>query len=246
MRGLDIRMSFANSKAWHPALYQQFNFSASSQSQPAVTGQRIGLYLCPSEINDRSAGPGKYPSSYATGTGDWLTADHTAHVGGNGAYPVLSPGSVGLRSADITDGFSTTVGFTEVKTFGDCLIKSGALPTTPPVTPADVLAFGGTFTLGINHTRWAEGAIAYSCMTFVFPPNTAVNYASAGRTYDVDFACIYPVEYGAITARSFHPGGVNALFMDGSVHFVTNSIPQMTWRALGTRNGGESVSADEY
>jgi hypothetical protein len=34
---------------------------------------------------------------------------------------------------------------------------------------------------------------------------------------------------------------VNSLFMDGSVRFVTNAIPQLTWRALGTRNGGEPV-----
>jgi hypothetical protein len=30
--------------------------------------------------------------------------------------------------------------------------------------------------------------------------------------------------------------------MDGSVRFVTNSVPQATWRALGTRNGGEVVA----
>jgi len=39
---------------------------------------------------------------------------------------------------------------------------------------------------------------------------------------------------------------VNALFMDGSVKFVTNSIDQATWRALGTRNGGEVVDSTKY
>jgi hypothetical protein len=39
---------------------------------------------------------------------------------------------------------------------------------------------------------------------------------------------------------------VNALFMDGSVHFVTNSIAQATWRALGTRNGGEAVDPSAF
>jgi prepilin-type processing-associated H-X9-DG protein len=43
---------------------------------------------------------------------------------------------------------------------------------------------------------------------------------------------------------SYHPGGVNLLFLDGSVHFVKETINRTTWRALGTRSGGEVVSAD--
>jgi hypothetical protein len=31
---------------------------------------------------------------------------------------------------------------------------------------------------------------------------------------------------------------------DGSVRFIKNSINQTTWSALGTRNGGEVISAD--
>ena len=49
-----------------------------------------------------------------------------------------------------------------------------------------------------------------------------------------------------ITARSYHPGGVNSLFTDGSVKFVKDSISLITWRALSTPNGGEVVSADAY
>jgi prepilin-type N-terminal cleavage/methylation domain-containing protein/prepilin-type processing-associated H-X9-DG protein len=40
-------------------------------------------------------------------------------------------------------------------------------------------------------------------------------------------------------ARSRHPGGVNTLFADGSVHFIGDNIALTTWRALGTMNGGE-------
>jgi prepilin-type N-terminal cleavage/methylation domain-containing protein/prepilin-type processing-associated H-X9-DG protein len=49
-----------------------------------------------------------------------------------------------------------------------------------------------------------------------------------------------------VAARSYHSGGVNALFGDASVRFVKNSINLPTWRALSTPNGGEVVSADSY
>jgi prepilin-type N-terminal cleavage/methylation domain-containing protein/prepilin-type processing-associated H-X9-DG protein len=45
---------------------------------------------------------------------------------------------------------------------------------------------------------------------------------------------------------SFHPGGVNVGFADGSVHFIKNSINLITWKALGTRMGGEVISSDSY
>ncbi len=47
-------------------------------------------------------------------------------------------------------------------------------------------------------------------------------------------------------SRSRHPGGVNSLFGDGSVHFMKNSIAQMTWVALGSISNGEVISSDSY
>ena len=49
-----------------------------------------------------------------------------------------------------------------------------------------------------------------------------------------------------VAASSRHPGGVNTAFADGSVKFIKSSISNPTWVALGTRNGGEVVSADSY
>jgi prepilin-type processing-associated H-X9-DG protein len=51
----------------------------------------------------------------------------------------------------------------------------------------------------------------------------------------------YPL-LALIPASSNHPGGVNSLMGDGSVHFISESIDADVWRALGTRSGRESVS----
>jgi prepilin-type processing-associated H-X9-DG protein len=40
-------------------------------------------------------------------------------------------------------------------------------------------------------------------------------------------------------ARSLHNGGVNVVMADGSIRFVSDSVALITWRALGTRAGGE-------
>ena len=44
-----------------------------------------------------------------------------------------------------------------------------------------------------------------------------------------------------VLARSYHTGGVNVGFADGSVHFIANNIDPVTYKALGSRNGGEVV-----
>jgi prepilin-type N-terminal cleavage/methylation domain-containing protein/prepilin-type processing-associated H-X9-DG protein len=49
-----------------------------------------------------------------------------------------------------------------------------------------------------------------------------------------------------LAARSFHPGGVNVGMGDGSVRFVKNTVNIDAWRALGTRQGSEVLSADSF
>jgi len=46
--------------------------------------------------------------------------------------------------------------------------------------------------------------------------------------------------------KSHHPGGCNFVFVDGSVHFLKQSINMYTYCAIGSRNGGEVVSSDSY
>jgi prepilin-type processing-associated H-X9-DG protein len=49
-----------------------------------------------------------------------------------------------------------------------------------------------------------------------------------------------------IAASSNHPGGVNVLFMDGSVRFVRNSVNYLTWYAIATPGGGEGVGSNSF
>jgi type II secretory pathway pseudopilin PulG len=43
---------------------------------------------------------------------------------------------------------------------------------------------------------------------------------------------------------SGHTGGVQVVYTDGSVHFISNNISLQTYRAMATKNGGEVAQAD--
>jgi len=114
----------------------------------------------------------------------------------------------------------------------------------------------------IGHTRWANGGVYYSGFTTAMPPNQGIStvsqaYYSAGvpasnfgKNVPMDWDWVDENDGGAtfmsLSASSLHPGGVNALFADGSVRFIKNSISPVTWTALGTIAGGEVISADQY
>jgi len=49
-----------------------------------------------------------------------------------------------------------------------------------------------------------------------------------------------------IAAGSNHPGGVNVLFLDGSVRFVKSSVNYAAWKGMATIGGGEVISADSF
>jgi prepilin-type processing-associated H-X9-DG protein len=51
---------------------------------------------------------------------------------------------------------------------------------------------------------------------------------------------------GSAPPTSNHPGGVNMGLADGSVKFIKDSIALQPWWGLGTRAGGEVISADQY
>lgn len=44
--------------------------------------------------------------------------------------------------------------------------------------------------------------------------------------------------------RSFHPGGINTVLGDGSVHFIANDVKEDLFQSLATRSGGEVASME--
>ena len=96
------------------------------------------------------------------------------------------------------------------------------------------------------HVEWVDGKVHETGFTTVLTPNTFVGYvATDGITYDVDVISATEKSagdtYASVTSRSYHTAGVNTVFMDGSVHFISNSIAPQTWRALGTRANGDTL-----
>lgn len=67
-----------------------------------------------------------------------------------------------------------------------------------------------------------------------------VSFGNAQNSWNCRFA------YSNKGFKSRHPGGANFLFSDGSVKFLKQTISRPTYAALGSKNGGEVVSADSY
>jgi prepilin-type N-terminal cleavage/methylation domain-containing protein/prepilin-type processing-associated H-X9-DG protein len=238
-------------------LFRGINFAVSYNVQTGISSKRVGTFMCPSEVNDKGQGTDPtygnkhWPINYALNLGTWpvLTAKGSGMQTGDGAF---GPNR-GYRPADFTDGMSNTLAATEVKAFtnrvtGASNATTYSPPPPPPADAAAVLSYPlGTFNpSAFTHVEWVDGKVHETGFTTALTPNTKVAYTSGGAVYDVDFVTATESSpgdtYAAVTARSFHEGGVNALFMDGSVRFVRDTVPLATWRALGTRSGGEVVT----
>ena len=77
----------------------------------------------------------------------------------------------------------------------------------------------------------------------IYPPNSTVGDSVQGYCIAIPAApCgTQSIANAFALARSRHPGGVNATLADGSVRFVSDTIMQSTWQALGTRGSGETI-----
>ncbi|HEX3146939.1 MAG TPA: DUF1559 domain-containing protein [Gemmataceae bacterium] len=245
------------------SLFRNVDLTQPYSTQPFVTSKRVATYICPSEVNDKGSGTDptygnkNWTLNYAVNLGSWavLTSKTTGMQYGDGAF---GP-NIGRRFADFTDGMSNTLAMSEVKGYTVRMTGASTGTYNPPPAPPASAAGGPPFGVPgmsasavdpakMTHAEWVDGKVHETGFTTVFTPNTKVNVVSGSATYDVDYISATESSLGdtfaAVTSRSFHPGGVNVLLMDGSVRFVRDSISLATWRALGTRAGGEVLGSD--
>lgn len=239
-------------------LQRLIDFSQPYSVQGNVTKQRVNTYICPSEVKavlregTTPTSVSHFPLNYAANMGSWLIFDPSpgnySGVGGDGAFAV----GQNVRINQISDGTSQTLGFSEVKAYTPHLRGTGnpsALNSPMPTSPAQVVGYGGTFKGETGHTEWVDSKIHETGFTANFIPNTKIIYNSAGVDYDIDFVSITEGNatntptFAVIPPRSYHSGIVNAVFMDGSVKSIPNSIDPVVWRAMGTRAGGEAIQS---
>jgi prepilin-type N-terminal cleavage/methylation domain-containing protein/prepilin-type processing-associated H-X9-DG protein len=172
-----------------------------------------------------------------------------------------------ITLASITDGTSNTAMHSEWQkgknATGDGLWQvytvGIAFSNTAPAAPAGAVGFqnilapisamcqssktqSGFTTKGYS---WSDSGCGIGgCYSHINPPNKkACTYSNlvAGYTADVRYSV-----GTMIGASSYHSGGVNVGFLDGSVKFIKDSVSLGTWGAISTKAGGEVVSADSF
>ncbi len=244
-----------------------YNLQRAYNSFSNQTGMqnKISSYVCPSDT-PASADPSGdiWPpqASYGAsrGTLDTITFNWavTAYPdpgapyystcnwgGGDGMYGPESS----TRIASVTDGTSNTFAFGEQTQFKNeppgsnfwfnmvtAFFVGPPWSASSPTWPNDKRLTGGATTIAkLNSPPDTIGNLSlqyYNCPTGI--PTCPLSQDPLFQTL------------GQIAFHSLHPGGGNFAMADGSVRFVKDSVSLQVYRALGTRAGGEVISADQY
>jgi prepilin-type N-terminal cleavage/methylation domain-containing protein/prepilin-type processing-associated H-X9-DG protein len=210
--------------------YNATNFCYSGMAAPNATLGTISVATlnCPSDPTANQPTPfdgyyyfqttppaafaaaNQYHTYYAGNAGPWNSQGCNFDASGLPTPdPAQLPAALGvivdqgnIRIASVTDGTSNTMMFSE----------NGL---------GFLIAVGGTSTASDEH-NWNEGDPATNLYCALLPPNWTNKYNFNGQPYP--YGLIMALLFGSTTASSYHPGGVNTAFTDGSVHFVKDTI----------------------
>jgi prepilin-type N-terminal cleavage/methylation domain-containing protein/prepilin-type processing-associated H-X9-DG protein len=239
--------------------YNQFDFERDvngDSANDAARTQDVSFYLCPSDPST---------AQFTTTHGFYGRCNYMASIGKN-PNPTNQDGSTGgiffveftntqwrsllnrprtVKISAVTDGTSNTALWAEVKR--GLLGRSQSAPFSPELVPWDVISVGDATSLiptGLcaadpatvtSGTAYRYAGLEY-CRSFAFTSFYAHTKVPNAPTLDCTDLNSY---HGA--ARSYHSGGVNVCFCDGSVRFINGAIDLATWQALGSRAGGETL-----
>ncbi|MGC8641522.1 MAG: DUF1559 domain-containing protein [Isosphaeraceae bacterium] len=243
--------NFSFSVAWNTCYY----------INSTVYESQIATFLCPSDGNagyrdSASARLNSYCASIGTTT--WNCCSNPGSVSTTGVFGYAR----GSTIADITDGTSNTIAYSEAlvgaKYYGpypgnatgnvtgvgiDSLTNVETVPNAVQLLQQqNQICYQMFLTTGQQGRgeHWGCGAMGYSMFNTVYPPNYT-------KWSGCRVGCCAQAEHDHFeNANSNHPGGVNTLFCDGSVKFIKNSISFQAWWSLGTESMGETISANSY
>ncbi|MFO0863659.1 MAG: DUF1559 domain-containing protein [Gemmataceae bacterium] len=214
---------------------------------------KVPIFICPSDAANSSGSI--QPMNYMLCSGDSVD-QHTTTNGGRGLFGYATK----HRMASITDGTSNTIMIGErargSKTNGISWTAhaGGSWFTAPSECRAKFDSTTNTYVSGTTlgqwgGVRWADGGMGFHGFTTNIAPNGP---SCAWNSHDA--------QPGVYAASSFHTGGINVAFADGSIRFIQDGIdvgnqaavgtsltgfsPYGIWGALGTRAGGEVANAN--
>ncbi len=203
-----------------------------------VTGgsEKIDLFRCPSDPCSQG--------SVLLGTGrSYYACDGHGLSKTDGFYRQTTGRPIQPR--DISDGLSNTAAISERRAALDPYYFGSDYANDPKWHHRIVRK---TATFIADYDQFAD-----DCESNSVPPLVTIYTESSYNTVQTpnrnscvngDTSDFRSVTYAAFTASSLHTGGVNLALADGSVRFISDSIDRKSWRALGTRNGGEAIGSD--
>ena len=220
-----------------------------------ATGTIIQTFLCPSDPN---AGQESSGAAYGSNN-SFMGSIGTTSIGYPEATPnyanaQISTGIFAYQKcygvADVLDGTSNTIAYSEEiaddnnsafsrkpgkGTGGAGNLKAVYLTDVNTAGMAAVLNDFALCTAKYNSDgggkegggyRWSCGAMGYTMFNTIVPPNGGGQYKWGACRNN---CCPQSRHADYVGATSFHPGGVNVAFADGSVRFIKNSIAMNIW-----------------
>jgi prepilin-type N-terminal cleavage/methylation domain-containing protein/prepilin-type processing-associated H-X9-DG protein len=208
----------------------------------------VPMYLCPS---DPAPQPTDWPgqNNYLGNMGTTFMCDVSEQLASTVAPGATADGVFyylsAVRLTDIIDGTSNTALFSE-KLRGQGFPNPRTDMFTMPNTTTLASTFGScqatnpataTPLTSKQGYSWVMGEMCCTTYNHVSTPNTL---SCAGTGFPGTMANMAM----DVPPSSYHTNGVNVLLADGSVRYVSNAISLATWRAVGSRNGGDIPGTD--